>query len=1158
MQHDRFKHIAAGITAFLMAAVCLPLPAYCADAEESAAVAAGEAGTIAPEIAVSALSLPADALPAGTIFSVRGLITSAYPLTRVWGGVYTADGAPTDVWHEDAPDSTVYDLNAGFDNYLDVGSLPAGGFVYRIEAEDSTGLVQTVAEKAFSVVEDDSAPSEMQVYNASYPTGTLIQGRGVGIKGRVYSTYVIESVTAGIFKAEGATCDYDDRFAFTVEGGRRSFDLSVIDNDIVFDELPEGEYEYRLIVTDTKGETRELIRSPFRIRSNERTADSQSPVMKGIDISENTTVEDLDRAYADGVDFAIIRAGATSNTDAVYTEDAQFTTHYEGAKAAGLKVGAYLYTSAVTESELRADIEALMQTLAGKQLDMPVYLDMTSSRQSPLSKAALTELIGYGCGLLTENGYEAGVYSSYNWFRDRVDMDVLRDEGYEIWLAFWPNDASTVDMSDFCVTWQYCSDGTVDGITGDVDEDYRYAALSVDRYAVNVVQPEIGTVTADKTTAAYGERVTVTADLDRVHALGSVRVNGMEACDLGDGTFCFTMPEGDVEITVEIVDCAPTVEFDTVTTMPIPFGTASQSSPYFAKPCGDRLSTLPEAVMELTEDGSSWEYSYPSATPPLTLMDHPNIYSFIHSHTIDPAAVRAALSDGDRMLYRTPFTDEEIDILLGDDAALAMATFALPSTIVIGERGYTAKWMYEHTIADYIAAGITPEMVEAVLPYYYDPLYVQAAADAFSQKLFQFTGKLTATKWDQWRTGDVDLDGTVTAADADLLGQYLDYTARLSFPAWASADMNGDSTVDMTDLDLLREAADADPVEEGVELDVIEFCQYPDYPTGCESVSLYMLLDYYDVDVTVEQIYDRLPMGPQPYFEGGVRYGADPEREFVGDPRSYASYGVFNDPIAAVAEQFKSGVKTERGATIADIQTILDGGDPVLAWYVTAPMRPLIYRRSWLDYQTGALVRWPGGEHAIVINGYTDDTLIYRDPNAGTTVKIDYDTFLKSFTELGSRIVYYTTAPAPEEPTEPSDPTDPTDPTDAPTEPTDPTDAPTEPTTEADFATEERMAEMAIRDHAVKTGVTPADAALTREEDGMVSIVLTDEDGAVLDTYTIDPKTGRGTESDGEAIDLPQTGIQDQSPLLLHVLGILAAGVGAALMALSRRRRDEV
>jgi len=42
-----------------------------------------------------------------------------------------------------------------------------------------------------------------------------------------------------------------------------------------------------------------------------------------------------------------------------------------------------------------------------------------------------------------------------------------------------------------------------------------------------------------------------------------------------------------------------------------------------------------------------------------------------------------------------------------------------------------------------------------------------------------------------------------------------------------------------------------------------------------------------------------------------------------------------------------------------------------------------------------------------VICGYDDTSLTYRDPNAGTTVTIDYDTFNKSFTELGGRIVYY-------------------------------------------------------------------------------------------------------------------------------------------------------
>ena len=54
--------------------------------------------------------------------------------------------------------------------------------------------------------------------------------------------------------------------------------------------------------------------------------------------------------------------------------------------------------------------------------------------------------------------------------------------------------------------------------------------------------------------------------------------------------------------------------------------------------------------------------------------------------------------------------------------------------------------------------------------------------------------------------------------------------------------------------------------------------------------------------------------------------------------------------------------------------------------------------------------KWCTGpaEHAVVVCGYDDTSLTYRDPNAGTTVTIDYATFGKSFAELGGRIVYYT------------------------------------------------------------------------------------------------------------------------------------------------------
>ena len=398
--------------------------------------------------------------------------------------------------------------------------------------------------------------------------------------------------------------------------------------------------------------------------------------------------------------------------------------------------------------------------------------------------------------------------------------------------------------------------------------------------------------------------------------------------------------------------------------MPVPFGTASVVAPYYAEPCNERLTSLPEALMKLAEDGYSWEYSYMAGKPdyPLTLMDSPNIYSFVHTHDLDADMVRRVLSDADLMVHRKAFTEEEIDLILGDDQAKAMAHFASPSTILIGEKGYSVKWMYDHAANSWRSEGIYPALVIAVLPYYYNPLFVQKAADAFSRKLYNYTGMVAPVKWNQWKAGDIKPDGSVETKKA---------------------------------------------AGKSVLLDVMEFCQYTDYPTGCESVSLYMLLSYYGVNVTVERIYDLLPMGAQPYdAPDGKRYGANPEREFVGDPRKQISYGVFNGPVAWVAEQIMPGVKTKTGATIEEIKAILDTGNPVMAWYVTAPMRPIMYRWSWLD-ERGELVRWPGGEHAVVVCGYDDASLVYRDPNSGTTVEIDNATFEKSFTEMGGRILYY-------------------------------------------------------------------------------------------------------------------------------------------------------
>jgi len=190
-------------------------------------------------------------------------------------------------------------------------------------------------------------------------------------------------------------------------------------------------------------------------------------------------------------------------------------------------------------------------------------------------------------------------------------------------------------------------------------------------------------------------------------------------------------------------------------------------------------------------------------------------------------------------------------------------------------------------------------------------------------------------------------------------------------------------------------------------LDVMEYNQHPDYPTGCESAALYMLLKYYDIDVTMAKIVDVLPKGPTPYWDNGKLYGANPETEFVGNPTSYYSYGVFNKPIAQTAEKFLSGVSTKKGASLNEVISLLDAHIPVIAWYSTRPYSGITYTDSWYDYKTGDYVRWPAGEHAIVVCGYDSENIIYRDPDIGSTRKIPYATFENVFNQLGGRIVYY-------------------------------------------------------------------------------------------------------------------------------------------------------
>ena len=187
---------------------------------------------------------------------------------------------------------------------------------------------------------------------------------------------------------------------------------------------------------------------------------------------------------------------------------------------------------------------------------------------------------------------------------------------------------------------------------------------------------------------------------------------------------------------------------------------------------------------------------------------------------------------------------------------------------------------------------------------------------------------------------------------------------------------------------------------------VITYHQYPNYPNGCESVALYILLQYYGVDVTVEEIVEALPKGSSPHRVNGVLYAGNPLREFVGDPRLYTGYGVFEEPIIEVANQFKEGMINYTGHSLDDVLSLVHDGHPVQVW-ASINMEDTDVCVSWIDEDTGEKVDWICDLHSLVVIGYDYKSVITSDSYTGEIETYDRDQFEKMYNLFGKRALYY-------------------------------------------------------------------------------------------------------------------------------------------------------
>lgn len=188
----------------------------------------------------------------------------------------------------------------------------------------------------------------------------------------------------------------------------------------------------------------------------------------GIDVSRWNETIDFEKVKAAGCEFVMMRAGVYYDGD--FHADTCFYENFKNAKAAGLKVGVYMYTVDNDETLLRQHVDSLCKDiLKGEKLDFPIAFDWESwnhFQNYNMSMMDMNNLFYAFCDQLEKNGYEGMLYSSKSKL-----LEIWEPKDYPVWLAHYTK--KTTYEGDY-IMWQVDEVGRIDGIKGNVDINLYY------------------------------------------------------------------------------------------------------------------------------------------------------------------------------------------------------------------------------------------------------------------------------------------------------------------------------------------------------------------------------------------------------------------------------------------------------------------------------------------------------------------------------------------------------------------------------------------------------------------------------------------------------------------------------------------------------------
>ena len=248
----------------------------------------------------------------------------------------------------------------------------------------------------------------------------------------------------------------------------------------------------------------------------------------GIDISEFQGSIDWYAVKADGIDFAFIRCGGRGYSKGGIYDDSRFYENVQGAKAAGIKVGVYFFSQAITPYEALEEASITLDKISGLGIDMPVVMDWETGggyRTWDLYGQDFANVITAFCSTIAQNGYTPCVYLNTSDINNRLggySGDIL--SRYKLWYAYpysCYSDGSFYQEGDmipprsfYFEYWQYSWHGDVAGIYEDCDLNIRVIGKTTVTDPANVMTATAEwEVTAPPDTATPSVEPTAPSDI---------------------------------------------------------------------------------------------------------------------------------------------------------------------------------------------------------------------------------------------------------------------------------------------------------------------------------------------------------------------------------------------------------------------------------------------------------------------------------------------------------------------------------------------------------------------------------------------------------------------------------------------------------------------